>query len=306
MITLKDEDYRKFRYTKIQVPIMLRECPSDWEDSAHYLDVHCDSLSQKNCFIGAREIEQIHIWRLQAAKSGTDIVPPRWTVEIVLAGVLREQEAYRLLDDLCETFSLACGKQNSLFQYSGLGEFTYRSSEIQRSYAGEDGVFGDRDFNHFCGYVESHTLNTLSENVFLLPKVFSPKPELTRKLEKAFLTAMYSRDAVSRYILLYYLFEILYDTEGYKKLEAAGKAAHPGEKGWVRRNRNHLLYQYLKEQFGITEYRHFDRCSLLTPEILGEIILTRNDLAHRADTSRVNEMMYHHLLPILQGVLGGK
>lgn len=200
MITLKDEDYRKFRYTKIQVPIMLRECPSDWEDSAHYLDVHCDSLSQKNCFIGARKIEQIHIRRLQAAKSGTDIVPPRWTVEIVLAEVLREQEASRLLDDLCETFSLACGKQNSLFQYSGLGEFTYRSSEIQRSYAGEDGVFGDRDFNHFCGYVESQTLNTLSEEVFLLPKVFSPKPELTRKLEKAFLTAMYSRDAVSRYL----------------------------------------------------------------------------------------------------------
>ena len=79
------------------------------------------------------------------------------------------------------------------------------------------------------------------------------------------------------------------------------------KKAGVKKNanekRSELLCQYLQQEFGITEYRHFDKQSNLTPDTLCEIIRTRNDLTHRADTSKITKIMYHHMLPILQCVL---
>lgn len=303
MIFLNSADYKNFVYTKIQVPITLNECPSDHEDSAYYLDIKCDALYQEDCYIGMQKIKRIDIRRIRAANGSGKIVAPQWMVEIVIAEVKKEEEVIEILDELCYFFSLACGKYHSLFQYSGLSGFSYRSMDVKRRYAAEDETFGDIDFNHRSVSMEMHTLNTLPEDVFLLPQSRTSHPELFRKLDRAFLTAMQSGDVVARYILLYYLFEIMYDTDEYKNLKNTYEAAKTGAKKNANEKRSKLLYQYLKQEFGITHYRHFDKQSRLTPDTLCEIIKTRNDLTHRADTSKITKMMYHHMLPILQYVL---
>ncbi len=303
MIFLNAADYKNFNYTKIQVPITLNECPSDHEDSAYYLDVKCDALYQKDCYIGVQKIEHIDIRRIRAANSTGKMVVPQWMVEIVIAEVKKEDEVIKILDELCYILSLACGKYHSLFQYSGLSGFSYRSMDIKRSYAVEDGIFGDIDFNHRSVGIEMHALNTLPDDVFLLPQSQTSRSELYRKLDSAFLTAMRSGDAVARYILLYYLFELMYDTHEYKNLKSIYETNKAGVKKDANEKRSELLCQYLQQEFGITEYRHFDKESNLTPDTLCEIIRTRNDLTHRADTSKITKIMYHHMLPILQCVL---
>lgn len=303
MIFLNENDYKNYKYTKIQVPITLNKCPSDHEDSAYYLDVKCDYLSQQNCYIGAQKIERVDIRRIRAADSTGETVAPQWNIEIVIAEVKTEDEVIKILDELCYVLSLACARCHNWFQYSGLSGFSCRSMDIKRSYATEDQVFGDVDFNHRCGYIEMHALNKLPEDVFVFPKLEASRSELFRKLDKAFLTAMNGSDAVSRYILLYYLFEIMYDTDEYKNLKSAYEANSVNVEKDANKKRSELLCQYLQQEFGVTEYRHFDKRSALTPNTLFDIIKTRNDLTHRADTSKVTEMMYHHMLPILQCVL---
>lgn len=303
MIFLNKEDYRKFKYTKVEVPITLNECPSDHEDSRYSFEVNCESLCQQNCYIGAQKIEQIDVQRIRKAKSEGKFTSPQWNTEMAIAEVKTEDEVIEILNELCYVFSLACCKSHSLFQYSGISGFSFRSMDIKRSYATADGNFGDVDFNHRSVAVQMHALSTLQENVFMLPKAEKSRSELLRKLDNAFLTAMKSSDAVSRYILLYYLFEIMYDADEYRNLKNACEANNTGVKKDANKKRSELLCQYLQREFGITAYNNFSEQFDITPDILCEIIITRNDLTHRADTSKISKMMYHHMIPILQCVL---
>lgn len=300
---IKLEENPGFRFTKVQVPFSLSACPSDDENSHYFLDVNCDHLCQENCYIGSQEIQRIDIRRIQKAETRHAMVAPRWMVEILIPGVKTEKEVLRLLDQLCRIFTFQCGIQHSLFQYSGLAGFTYQNISVQRRYAQADGVFGDYDINFFL-HVESRCLSTLPETVFSLPQAEPQESPLAHRLRSAFLTAMRCRDAVSRYILLYYLFEILYQTDAYQQIKANSEKspARPGRRD-ANQKRSELLCQYLQQEFGLREYRSFGENHSLQPSILFDIIQTRNDLAHRADTSKLSAMLYHHLLPILQRVV---
>ena len=129
----------------------------------------------------------------------------------------------------------------------------------------------------------------LKSNLFVFPDISEEKVELQIKMEKALITALQSRDAISRYLLLYYLFEMIYETEEYIDLKRDNKF-----------DKAEALFHYLKDYWGVAKYNSFSKEYELTSQILREIIRVRNDLAHRADTSEVARMMYHHLLPILQ------
>lgn len=307
MVLLNPSDYQNFKFTRINVPITLSTCPPDNEDSSYNLNVNCDHLCQENCYIGTQKVKRIDIQRVQKADTLQEIVPPRWNVEILLDEVKKENEVLCLLDELCRIFSLACGKYHNIFQYSGLSGFTYQATDVRRSYALEDGFFGDFDFNFHCGHVESRRLTILPENVLILPHTDCSESPFAQQLHNAFLTAMNCRDAISRYILLYYLFEIMYLTPEYQKIKAAFEKTSTQKKHCdSTQKRSELLYQYLNQEFSIQEYQSFGQQFRLTPNILCEIIKTRNDLAHRADTSKISNMMYHHLLPILQSVLNSQ
>ena len=307
MLLPNPEDLQTFKYTKIKVVLELSACPSDHENRCYFLDVNCNYLCQENCYIGSQKVERIEIQRISASKTTVRTIAPRWDVEILIAEAKAENEVLILLDELCRSLSLACGKFHDSFQYSGLSGFTYRNMDVRRSYASEDVIFGDSDFNQYCSPVKIRSLETLPAQVFALPQTERTESPLVRQLNDAFLTAMKSRDAISRYILLYYLFEIMYLTPQYQRIKAASEEASPPKvRKEANQKRSELLCQYLQQEFGIQEYESFGQHFCLSPNILCEIIKTRNDLAHRADNSKVSKMMYHHLLPILQCVLNSK
>lgn len=140
-------------------------------------------------------------------------------------------------------------------------------------------------------------ISTVQQNIFELPTTFRLPNLLTVELKSAFLNAMRSTDPIARYILLYYMFEIMYQTEEYKSIQSSISGKKPSNM------RSQILFEYLKHQFHLITYDSFSEKIDLTQETIGEIIKTRNDLTHRADSSQVSKMMYHHLLPILQQVL---
>ncbi len=310
MIFLKPEDYSNFKYTKINVPITLNECPSDHKSSSYLLDVNCNSFSQQNCYIGTQKIERLTIQRAEKADASNSQTFAKWKVELEIAEVKTEDEVIEILDKLCDMLSIAFIKEYGAFQHSGFEGFSYRTMDVRRRYAGEDGRFGDTVFNRYCGMVSTRNLSIVQQNIFTLPESIKDKPEKYIELEKAFLTAMKSRDEVSRYILLYYMFELMYDTVEYKNLtenykqpnKTSGVSDENDKCRKSNKKRSELLYQYLQQAFGIIEYSHFDQTYKLDPEILFKIIMVRNDLAHRADKTNVNAIMYDHMLPILQQV----
>ena len=231
-------------------------------------------------------------------------------MELEIAEVKTEDEVIEILDKLCDMFSIAFIKEYGAFQHSGFEGFSYRTMDVRRRYAGEDGRFGDTVFNRYCGMVSTRNLSIVQQNIFTLPESIKDKPKKYIELETAFLTAMKSRDEVSRYILLYYMFELMYDTVEYKNLtenykqpnKTSGVSDENDKCRKKKKKRSELLYQYLQQAFGIIEYSHFDQTYKLDPEILFKIIMVRNDLAHRADKTNVNAIMYDHMLPILQQV----
>ena len=311
MIFLKPEDYSNFKYTKINVPITLNECPSDHKSSSYLLDVNCNSFSQQNCYIGTQKIERLTIQRAEKADASNSQIFAKWNVELEIAEVKTEDEVIEILDKLCDMFSIAFIKEYGAFQHSGFEGFSYRTMDVRRRYTGEDGRYGDTVFNRYCGMVSTRNISIVQQNIFTLPESIKDKPEKYIELEKAFLTAMKSRDEVSRYILLYYMFELMYDTDEYDNLKKNYKQVNKtfevsDEDDKFRKSnkkRSELLYQYLHQVFGIVEYSHFSQTYALNPEILFKIITVRNDLAHRADKTNVNAIMYGHMLPILQSVL---
>ncbi len=301
MLYLHDEEIKAYRYTKIEVPLTLEQSPSDDADSAHYLDIGCDQYRENDCYIGSYHIDHISFTRKSAVMDAMNA--SRWDVSITLTGGLTEKEVCTLLDTLCDHLTLACCKTEHQFQYGGITGFTYRMYEIRRRYANNADAFGDFAINQYCGPVEIHTCSKLPPTVLALSKKQEANTALSKVLNQAFLTAMKSKDAVSRYILLYYMFEILYASDAYQSIKQDYERQHPGVKVHPDQKRSALLCQYLRLAFDIRAYQSFDRQFELTPAILFEIISVRNDLTHRADTTKISLLMYRHMLPILQELI---
>lgn len=118
------------------------------------------------------------------------------------------------------------------------------------------------------------------------------------------MTALKSKDMTSRYLLLYYMFEIIYGTDEYQTIKNVyeRECVSKGQKKNGATKKSEVLLRYLQER-GLFEYDSFGNKVTLTVETLNHIIVTRNDLTHRADMSNVSNIMYHHMIPILQQIL---
>lgn len=145
---------------------------------------------------------------------------------------------------------------------------------------------------------------TISHNIFELPVTeITPSP-FVQKLNHAFLNALSCTDVISRFVLLYYLFEILYGTVEFQILKREYETSNMyTARESSNKKRSKLLYQYLLQEFNLKEYRSLGKQCTLSTETLEEIILARNDLTHRGDISNLSKVLYHHLLPILQQVI---
>lgn len=294
------DDYEQYSYTKITVPIILQKSPSDYDDSSYYLDIVGDDFYQEQCYIGAYKIEGIKLRRVKKADCEGDRTA-EWELEMVIHGGITEEETVMILDELCRAFSLKFIRHYKFFQNCGFEGFGYDRLRLERKYAGEDRVFCGNVLSMYCGQFQVKTISRIETKVFKLPKKATIKDEQKDKLTTAFLEALKSKDRISRYILLYYLFEIMYETPKYQILKrnfttGSGKMS-------CDKKRSEILFQYLLQEYSLKEYSSLGKTIILEAKTLERIILTRNDLTHRGDLSNVSSLMYNHLLPILREVI---
>lgn len=290
----------QYSYTKITVPIKLLKSPSDYDDCIYYLDIIGDDFSQERCYIGTQKIEELKILRLKEADCEHDQIA-EWKLEMIVCGGKTEEEIIAILDELCIEFSLRFIRYYKFFQNSGFDGFSYDRFHLERKYAYEDKVFSDNAMNMYCGSIEMKTRSAIDRKVFKLPKKIKPQNEHKDKLTDAFLEALRCKDKISRYILLYYLFEIMYGTDEYQVLKEKYKLTYGKEQ--CKKDRNIILFQYLQQEFDLREYSSLGNSVMLDADTLETIIKTRNDLTHRGNQSKVSSLMYNHLLPILQEVM---
>ena len=300
----------QYSYTKISVPIKLLKSPSDYDDSIYYLDIIGDDSSQEQCYIGTQKVEELKILRLKEADCEHDQIA-EWKLEMIVSGGKTEEEIIMILNDLCTEFSLKYIRYYKYFQNSGFEGFSYDRLHLVRKYAYEDMVFSDDAMSMYCGPIEMKTRSSIERKVFKLPKKAKTGNEYKDKLTVAFLMALRCKDKISRYILLYYLFEIIYGTDEYKELKKqyeesisrSGGAKNKYNKNSGDKKRSMILFRYLQQEFDLKEYASLGKSVMLDAETLEIIIKTRNDLTHRGDQSKVSSLMYNHLLPILQEVI---
>ena len=290
----------QYSYTKITVPIKLLKSPSDYDDSIYYLDIIGDDFCQEQCYVGTQKIEKLKIIRYKEADCEHGQIA-EWKLEMTICGGKTEEEIIAILNTLCTEFSLKFIRYYKYFQHSGFEGFSYDRLHLERKYAYDDKMFSDNAMSMYCGQIEMKTRSAIERKVFKLPKKAKPKNEYKEKLTDAFLKALKCKDKISRYILLYYLFEIMYGTEEYQALKEKYKSTYGKEQ--CKKDRNKILLQYLQREFGIKEYSALGKTVMLNTETLEAIIHTRNDLTHRGDTTMVSNLMYNHLLPILQEVM---
>ena len=290
----------QYSYTKVSVPIKLLKSPSDYDDNVYYLDIIGENLCQEQCYIGTQRIEDLKIIRLKEADCETDQIA-EWKLEMIISGGKTEEEAIAILNELCATFSLKYVRYYKHIQHCGFEGFSYDRMHLERRYAYEDKVFTDEALSMYCGVLQIKTISKIENKVFKLPKRAKKRDERRERLTTAFLEALKCKDKISRYILLYYLFEIMYEMPEYQALKEKYILMHGKEK--CRKDRNVILFQYLQQEFGLSEYLSFGKKVALDADNLERIISTRNDLTHRGDQSKVTHLMYHHLIPILQEVI---
>lgn len=299
------DNYEQFKYTRIQVTFTLKINPADYEDCTHYTGLVHDLHHQKHCYIGTQLIDTFSIKRLGPADSAPT-KETQWEIEMIISDAKKEIEVIAIVEKLCQILSLRCSSHACYVQNSGLHGFTFRPMNIKRSYAVDLSAFSDIDFNHWCGYSETIVPAVVQSNIFELPVAPLSQTPFVEELDIAFLTAMRSTDPVSRYILLYYLFEIFYRQTEFQAIKQ--KYEEKAKREDIRHENKHvkrseILYQYLYQKFNLTKYCSFGKNVILSPQILFDIISVRNNLTHRADTTNLSRIMYHHLIPILQQIL---
>ena len=73
-------NYDQFTYTKVNVPLTLKICPSDHDGSDYFVDVNCDMYAQECCYIGEQYIEKIQIQRTRSSQVQLETVEPQWLI----------------------------------------------------------------------------------------------------------------------------------------------------------------------------------------------------------------------------------
>ena len=300
----------QYKYTKIIVPLFLENSPSDYDDMQYYWDVNCDDYYQEDIYIGTNKIREIRFERIKKADCEYDN-RAEWKLEMIIDGGKSEEETINILNELCTVLSLKFVCHYKHFQYCGFNGFAYDRLHMERRYAYEDKAFSDKAFSMYAGSIEIKTTSVIENKVFKLPKSPTANSELKDRLTDAFLRSLRCKDEISRYILLYYLFEIMYATDEYqeiKKQYELSLSKNSSSKNKCAQNngdkkRSMLLAQYLQKEFGLKEYSSLGKTAVLDAKILENIITNRNNLTHRGDISKVSQLMYNHLLPILQEVI---
>ena len=230
--------------------------------------------------------------KIYSIKNDIEMNEIKWNAEIVIPEYKDENEVGLIASNFCEELSLRYALAFKHFQHGGFKGFSFQEMDIKRYYSDDNSHYGDAAINSRCGMIEIKTSSKIKENIFELPKSSLMRDSFYNDLSIAFINALKADDDISRFLLLYYLFELIFEYLDYKEIEKIN-GKHSKDKN---------LLQYLSN-IGIKEYYSFGETRILSEEILLDIIKTRNNLTHRADTTKISTVMYNHLLPILHQLL---
>lgn len=283
-------DYSKFCFTKIEAVIFLDKCPSDVKENEYWLDIDVASYSGDSCFVGKQKVEHI-----QVCKNHNKDSSAKWNLMMVIEKPLCETEVHNILARYCDVLSRKCA-QIVLFQDHGFSGFSFDPLSVRRFYSSDGISYTDYDCVR-VGSVQFTTKTRISENMFSLPQYELTLDPLKEELENAYMVALKSKDIVARYILMYYVFEIIYQSNSWGKYASSAKLKDG--KHW----RYMALQEYFEAEFRVFEYSSFGNKYTITSDIFEQIIMVRNDLTHRADQSKIRNLLYYHLIPIIQAVL---
>lgn len=296
------ENYDEYCATKIEVILTLDECPTDHRFNRYCMDIAGEQYVQENCYIGEWFVDRISFEKTRFADIENGIQTPQWKVVMIISKVILDDEAVKIINKLCEMLSYNFLNSNHTFQNYGFGSFHYSVLDLKRFYAGQNGIFSVQDYPRY-GQFESNNLSTLDDNIFLLPENNNKLTEFHYEIQKQFLIAMCSKDTVSRYILAYCCFEIMYDSAQYQNIKREIEKEPEHSKLERNKKRSKILFRYLSTEYSLREYNFFADKYELTEETLEKIIKTRNDLTHRGDQKKISRLLYNHMIPILKAVI---
>ena len=286
-------DYSNFKYTKIITPIYMLESPTDDMGGRHFVNVNIDSHTQSNCYIGNQFVDSISVERMPVSDGNSAI----WRVTIVVTDVLSEENVFVLLRQYCEIIS----KQCSIYVYcrsNGFRGFGFNRIDVLISYS-EDGIAYVDNNGFRVGMGGITTRSTVMQNVFLLSKT-NKQTALQNKIADAYVAALKSGEMVSRYILLYRVIELIKGTKEMESYRAEAEQTLISQgitkKEWQAR----AICEFIRKEFGVCKYSNN---VTLTVDILRQIIIVRNSMAHESDLTNVSRMLYDHFIPIVQAIL---
>lgn len=289
------DNYDSYKYTKIQIPIELKQLIVEDEQSEIFIDVRLDDYYQADFVLKGQKFKEMHIEKIKNVNLNDSDTNARWQLNVIVFGGKTEEQSFKIIDDLCEIFNLNFALSSFNFVYSGFCGFSYNSLALKRYYANEDMEFGDMDIVRHAT-MNRKSLYSIECDIFSITCNKTNRSKLFNNLSSAYINSLKCKDLISRFITMYYLFEIIYSTKEYKKIEKCKSNTENRKK----RCANLLLYL---NNFGIFSYKKDDINYELDASILEIIINTRNNLTHRIDTSNITEVLYNYMIPIVKEIL---
>lgn len=290
------DNYDKYKFTKISVPIVLKKCPSDHKTSEYYYDVLGDKYVQESCFIDECLVNKIV---LEREKEKNILNEPKWHVTLIIPEFLIYEKAINLMEKYVYCLAVNCIKDLYYLQNSGFSGFSFDENLADIRYGETVDEIDVQDLTYSAKLINIG-FTVKMNSIFDLPTQPIKKTELHSRIERTFLSALKCNDMYARFVLLYYVFEILYSTKEYKQTEISYLKLH---KGKSRKNRKSVLFIYLSKVIKLTEYQNVKETKPLKEDILEDIILTRNNLVHRGRSRKVSQLLYKDMIPIIRQVL---
>lgn len=232
-------------------------------------------------------------------KEKTESNEPKWQVTLIIPEVLVYEKAINLLKNYVYCLSANCIKDLHYLQNSGFSGFSFDENLADIKYGETADKIEVKDLNYSVKLI-STGITVKTNNVFNLPTQPTQKTELRSQIERTFLSALKCNDMDARFVLLYYVFEIIYSSKEYKQIEREYSKRH---KGKSRRNRKTVLFIFLTQEIKLTKYKNIEETKTLKEDVLEDIILTRNNLVHRGNSPKVSQILYKDMIPIIRQIL---
>lgn len=265
---------------------------------SHSYDFKLDKKIIRDCYIDEFFLEEVIFQK--------DNEREKWKVRVKLSKLYDERVYNKIFKGICRELSLNYLLDQAVFIQNGsFPMFCYDYNSLR--------VWGfTEDLQTFTMAPSAKVTQTeiTLDNIIrdpLLNKVFDLSNQIgnyshfTQELISAFLAIGNAKDVISRYLLSYYVLELIYSTQQYKEQEERYRKEHQIKK--ISKYRNEILHSYLTKDLELTYFHGSSEKERISKEILQKIILTRNNLTHAANIEDVPNTLYNLLIPLVKAIV---